>query len=171
MKRLLMAALATAAFTAPLALAGEAAAQNRDREYRDRDHHDRGRGRDYDDRGRGRDYRDDRGDDRRGYHDDRRDRRHWDRRRHNGYWYDGRWYYGPAPNHWRDHVHYDYRAWRRGDRLPRYYRDRYREVDWRYNRLRPPPRGYHYVYDDDREEYLLVGIATGVILGVILSGN
>ena len=36
--------------------------------------------------------------------------------------------------------------------------------------LRRPPRGYHYVRDD-RGDYLLVGIATGVILGVILANN
>ena len=36
--------------------------------------------------------------------------------------------------------------------------------------LRRPPRGYHYVRDD-RGDYLLVGIATGVILGVILANS
>jgi Ni/Co efflux regulator RcnB len=66
-------------------------------------------------------------------------------------------------------VRYGYHAWRRGDRLPAYYRDHYHPVDYRHYRLRPPPRGYHYVYNDDRDEYLLVGIATGVILGVILA--
>lgn len=155
MKRLLMAALATMSFAAPLALPAEAAAQHQGRGHNRHDY----------------DNRDDRRDERRAYRHGRQDQRHWDHRRYNGYWYDGRFYYGPPPAHWNRDVRYDYRAWRRGDRLPRYYADRYRPVDYRYYRLRQPPRGYHYVYDDDREEYLLVGIATGVILGVILAGS
>jgi len=35
--------------------------------------------------------------------------------------------------------------------------------------LRQPPRGYHYVRDNNTGEYLLVGIATGVILSILLS--
>jgi Ni/Co efflux regulator RcnB len=66
-------------------------------------------------------------------------------------------------------VHYDYRGWRRGDRLPRYYRDRYVVIhDYHRYGYRHPPRGYHYVRDD-RGDLLLVGIATGVILGIIAS--
>lgn len=66
----------------------------------------------------------------------------------------------------------DYRhanRWRRGDRLPSYERAHYRQVDWRRSHLRQPPRGYHYVRDDRTGEYLLVGIATGVILSILLS--
>jgi Ni/Co efflux regulator RcnB len=64
---------------------------------------------------------------------------------------------------------YDWnRQWRRGDRLPSGYESRYREVDWRREHFRAPPRGYRYVRDN-RGETLLVGIATGAILGVILS--
>jgi Ni/Co efflux regulator RcnB len=66
----------------------------------------------------------------------------------------------------------DYRQanrWRRGDRLPSYERAHYRQVDWRRSHLRQPPRGYHYVRDDRSGEYLLVGIATGVILSILLS--
>lgn len=165
MKRFALAALA-ATFVAPLALPTEAAAQHRGDRHRDRD--DR-----RDDR---RDYRDDRRDDRRDYRDhrrddrrDRRDARRWDDRRYNGYTYNGRWYYGPPPAAHRAYADYNYRGWRRGDRLPRYYRDRYvvvRDYD-RYG-YRRPPRGYHYVRDD-RGELLLVGIATGVILGIIAS--
>lgn len=125
--------------------------------------------------------------DRRGYNDrddrrdrdrsDRRDRdrddRRWNGRRHNGYWLNGRWHYGPPPAWAHDRRDYraDYRQWRRGERLPSYYRSHYRQVDWRRERLRQPPRGYHYVRDDDRGETLLIGIATGVILGVILGAN
>ena len=60
------------------------------------------------------------------------------------------------------------RQWRRGDRLPHGYEQRYREVDWRREHFRAPPRGYRYVRDN-RGETLLVGIATGAILGIILS--
>jgi Ni/Co efflux regulator RcnB len=152
MKRFASAALAAAMFAASVGAATPAAAHNRnDRGW---DRHDR----DDDDRN-----------DRRRYRDGRRHDQ-WDRRHHNGYWHDGRWYYGP-PRYFNDGYRYDYRAWRRGDRLPPYYRDQYRVVDWRRHHLRPPPRGCHYVYDYDREEYILVGIATGVILGVILAGN
>jgi Ni/Co efflux regulator RcnB len=162
MKRFAIAALAAATFATPLVAPTAAVAHERgDRDWR------RDRDRDWDrdrDRRRDRDWRDD---DRRG---DRGLHRGWDRRRHNGYTYRGRWYYGPPPAAYRDYADYGYRAWRRGDRLPSYYRNHYDRVDWRYHRLRAPPRGYHYVRDD-RGDYLLVGIATGVILGVILAGN
>lgn len=161
MKRFVMAALAAATFAAPLALPTDAAAQR----------WERGRDRDYDNR-------DDRRDERRAYREGRRDgrwdrrhdRRHdrWDHRSHNGYWHAGRWYYGPPPRYY-DDARYDYRGWRRGDRLPGYYRSRYVVVNdyYRYG-ARRPPRGYHYVRDD-RGDLLLVGIATGVILGIIAS--
>jgi Ni/Co efflux regulator RcnB len=61
------------------------------------------------------------------------------------------------------------RSWRRGDRLPHGYESRYRMVDYRREHLRAPPRGYRYVRDN-RGDTLLVGVATGVILGIIL-GN
>ncbi len=110
----------------------------------------------------------DRGD--RGHDDHGHDHDKWDDSRDNGYRYKGKFYYGPPPSYRRDHVVYEYRGWRKGDRLPVYYRERYREVDWRSSRLREPPRGYHYVRDD-RGETLLVGIATGAILGVILANQ
>ena len=163
-KRIATAVLAALTFAAPLAVTSEAAAQHRGRGHDDRDGWDR------DGDGRDRDYRRDH---RRGDHWDRRDRRddrrreRWDRSRYNGYTYNGRWYYGPPPVEY-GYVDYGYRDWRRGDRLPAYYRDYYRPVDYRAYRLRAPPRGYHYVRDD-RGDYLLVGIATGVILGIIAS--
>lgn len=157
MKRFATAALAAATLIAPLAIPTVAAADPPRHYDRDRDHW---RDRDNDgDRGGWRDRRDDR----------RRDRARWDRNEHNGYNYNGRWYYGPPPA---GYYGYEpgYRAWRRGDRLPAYYRDSYREVDWRYNHLRPPPRGYHWVRDD-RGEYLLVALTTGIILGAILNNG
>ncbi len=173
MKKLALAALAAATFATPLAIAPEAAAQHRgdrhwdrdDRREHRRDRRDR-RDRDWDNRD---DRRDERRAYRRGYRDaERHDR--WDDRRYNGYHYQGRWYYGPPPRHWRNEARYEYRSWRRGDRLPSYYRDRYRVVDYRHYHLRPPPRGYHYVRDD-RGDFLLVGIATGVILGLVLGAH
>lgn len=94
----------------------------------------------------------------------------WDARRHNGFFLGGRFHYG-EPNRvqrMRHDYRPAYREWRRGDRMPAYYRSHYREVDWRREQLRAPPRGYHYVRTD-RGETLLVGVATGVILGLILS--
>lgn len=151
MKRLTMMALAAATAVSPLAITPTASAQN----WRHNDRHDR----DHDGRN-----------DRYDRHDNRRDHARWDRGRHNGYTYNGRWYYGAPPAAYYGRYEPGYRAWRRGDRLPAYYRDSYRGVDWRYYHLRQPPRGYHWVRDD-RGEYLLVGIATGVILGTILSNN
>jgi len=135
----------------------------------------RGRGDRDDNRGRGDHRGDNRGNDR-GDRYDRDDRRgdradnRWNDRRHNGYTYNGRWYQGPPPAHYQNRRGYEagYRAWRRGDRLPSYYQSRYRAVDYRHRHLRAPPRGYRYV-EDDRGDLLLVGIATGVILSIILS--
>jgi Ni/Co efflux regulator RcnB len=160
MKKIALAALAVAMFAAPLAVATPADAHERGRGHDRHDRYDRDDD-DWDDR------RDERQSYRRGYRDGRHHDR-WDDRQFNGYWHGDRWYYGP-PARYSDAYRYDYRGWRRGDRLPAYYRDHYRPVDWRHYRLREPPRGYHYVYNDNRDEYLLVGIATGVILGVILA--
>ncbi|MES1201670.1 MAG: RcnB family protein [Pseudomonadota bacterium] len=161
MKRIVTAVLAAATFASPLAM-NVAAADPPGRHY-DRDRHN------------DRDWRDDRRDDRRDRRDDRRHYREgyrdgrWDHRQYNGYYRGNNWYYGEPQGYYSDYRP-GWRDWRRGERLPSYYRSRYSEVDWRYNHLRPPPRGYHYVRDD-RGAYLLVGIATGVILGSILSDN
>ena len=118
-------------------------------------------------RGDGRYERNDR-DDRR---DNRRDAR-WDQRQHNGF-YLGNTYYRGEPTR-AQQARRDYRPayqqWRRGDRVPTSYRAHYRNIDWRRERLREPPRGYQYVRTD-RGETLLVGIATGVIMGLILRNN
>jgi Ni/Co efflux regulator RcnB len=164
MKRLAIAAMA-AVMAVPVGLPTPAAAQRYDRDrdrHWDRDDDDDDRDRRRHRRHRGdRDWRD----------DDRREHRRWDRRRFNGYNYRGRWHYGPPPARWAPYADYGYRNWRRGDRLPAYYRDSYYVVrDYDRYGLRRPPRGYHYVRDD-RGDYLLVGIATGVILGVILANS
>lgn len=180
MKRIAMAALAAATFAAPLALAAPAFADPPRHERGDRDN-DRGEYRDdRDNRGEYRrdrndrdwDNRDDRRDERRAYRDGRRDQRadnRWDDRRHNGYMSNGRWYYGRPGADVRD-ARYEYRQWRRGDRLSNYHRGRVQRVDYRREHLRAPPRGYSY-YRDDRGDVILAGIATGIILSVILANN
>lgn len=104
----------------------------------------------------------DRGHDR--HHDDRRwhdDRRHGDWRRHDDrrYGYDHRDYRYAGPRYYPVHHH----RWERGHR---YYGPTYVVRDYRYYRLRPPPRGYHWVRADN--DYLLVAIATGIILDYAL---
>lgn len=55
----------------------------------------------------------------------------------------------------------------RGSRLPQQYRGRPSVVDdWRGHRLSAPPRGYHWVQVG--ADYVLVAIATGIILQLIL---
>jgi Ni/Co efflux regulator RcnB len=107
------------------------------------------------------DYRDARRDDRR----DARQQARWEARQHNGYTYNGHWYYGAPPASRRGYEP-GYRQWRRGDTVPAYYRDRGHQVDWRRAGYRAPPRGYQYVRDD-RGAVLLVGIATGAILTIL----
>ena len=56
----------------------------------------------------------------------------------------------------------------RGDRLPPHYRGHVYVVnDWHKHRLSAPPRGYHWVQTGS--DYVLVAIATGVILQILLS--
>ena len=60
------------------------------------------------------------------------------------------------------------RAWHRGDRVPPQYRGyTYVVDDWRGHRLSAPPRGYHWVQSGG--DYVLVAIATGIILSILLS--
>jgi len=64
---------------------------------------------------------------------------------------------GAGPNH----------AFHTGERPPVEYRDRsYVVDDWRGHRLSAPPRGYHWVQTG--ADYVLVAIATGVILQLLL---
>jgi Ni/Co efflux regulator RcnB len=101
----------------------------------------------HDDHGRGR------GDDRHG-HDDHRD--------HGGRDYGHRDYghhdyrRGPPPRYYGHRGH-----WERGHR---YDGPVYVVRDYGNYRLRPPPRGYHWVRNNS--DYLLVAVATGVILDI-----
>ncbi len=95
------------------------------------------------------------GDDRRGDYRGRDDRRD-NYRRGDAYPQDGR----------RDGG--DYRHFRRGERLSGEYRNRqYMVDDWRGHRLSAPPRGYQWFQTGP--DYLLVAIATGVIVQVLVN--
>ena len=75
-------------------------------------------------------------------------------RSHNEYMRGGR---GVGPGH----------AYYRGDRLPAEYRHRHYVVeDWRGYHLSAPPRGYQWVQSGG--DFILVAIATGVILQLLL---
>jgi Ni/Co efflux regulator RcnB len=164
MKRLLLTIAAMAAVAGPMAVAGEASAQDRGRwdQRDDRDGRWDGRG-DRHDR--------DRWD--RGRHDNGRHRgwdRHdrWDYGRHNGYYYNNRWSYGPPPAYYygRPGFRPGYSSWRRGGYLPPYYRsDVYVIHDYGRYRLRPPPRGYYWYRTGN--DYVLAAIATGLIFDII----
>jgi Ni/Co efflux regulator RcnB len=61
-------------------------------------------------------------------------------------------------------------AFHRGGRLPMAYRSRQYVVDdWRGHQLQAPPRGYHWVQTGG--DYVLVAIATGVILQLLLGSH
>ncbi len=60
------------------------------------------------------------------------------------------------------------RSFYRGGRLPPQYRNhRYVVQDWRGHRLSSPPRGYQWVQTGN--DYVLVAIATGIILQLLLN--
>jgi Ni/Co efflux regulator RcnB len=158
MKKLMIATVAAATALSPVLTSTALAYPG---EY---ERHDRG---DWGDR------RGDRDDYRRGDRDDRgRDFRR-DNGRHNGFWYNGRFYRGEpsrAQRSGRD-FRYGYRQWRRGERLGVYERAHYRRVaDYRAYRLAPPPRGYEY-RRSDTGEFILAAVATGVILSIILNAS
>jgi Ni/Co efflux regulator RcnB len=63
--------------------------------------------------------------------------------------------------------HNDRPHWSRGDRLPEQYRqNQYVIGDWQRHNLRTPPRGYHWVRNDN-DQYLLAAIATGIIFDIV----
>ena len=77
-----------------------------------------------------------------------------------------------GPPEWANNRHDRYpdgrREWKRGDHLPREYRDRqYVVEDWRMHRLPPPPAGH--VWVQAGAEYLLVAVATGLIVQLLLN--
>jgi Ni/Co efflux regulator RcnB len=110
----------------------------------------------------------DRDHDRRG-HDDRHDNHGG---RHDNGWHGHRppppppryyghgYYHGPAYYHRPPPPRY-YGHWERGHR---YYGRNVVVYDYGSYRLRPPPRGYHWVRENN--DFLLVAVATGVILDI-----
>lgn len=150
MKRFAIAAAAALTLVGPLSGVASAEPQRAGYERNDRRDNDRSDRRDNDRR-------------------DNRQAQRWNQRNHNGYYVGNRFYYGQPTNAQMQRRDYRpaYQQWRRGDRLPAYARN-YRQVDYRREHLRAPPRGYHYVRDD-RGEVLLVGIATGVILSILMN--
>jgi Ni/Co efflux regulator RcnB len=139
------------------ALGGTAVASAQDRGYQN----DRG-DRTYQQRdNRDSRWQDQRGSDRDSRWDDRRDRH--DSR------YGARGGYGRTADF---NAGYDgagpYHDLRRGARLPSRYRNHQYVVDnWRSHRLSAPPRGYHWVQTG--ADYVLVGIATGLIADMIIN--
>jgi Ni/Co efflux regulator RcnB len=67
------------------------------------------------------------------------------------------------------HLGWQKQSFRRGQRVPVVYlAPRYYVNDYRAYRLAPPPRGYRWVRPyNDSNEYLLVQVATGVIMQVL----
>lgn len=93
-------------------------------------------------------------------HDDRHygDWRHQERWDHRDGRWNQRWERGAGPQH----------NFYRGGRLPPYYRNyNYVVNDWQGHHLRQPPVGYHWVQAGG--DYVLVAIASGVILSILLS--
>lgn len=97
--------------------------------------------------------------DHRDWHDDHRD---WHDDHHDDHrdWHDDH-HRGPPPP-----PRYAHHHWERGHR----YDGRVIVVDrWHdYRGLREPPRGYHWVRDDDDGQFLLVAVATGIIADIVL---
>lgn len=116
MKRITAAALAALAMAVPLSAGAANAQSNRNlRETRQELRQERR----------------DVGEERRDVREPRRDLRQaqrWNARQHNGYTYNGRWYYGQPTRQIMNSNRYEpgYRSWRRGDRLRAYERSHYR---------------------------------------------
>jgi hypothetical protein len=60
-------------------------------------------------------------------------------------------------------------VWVRGERFRPVYGRPFVVNDWRYYRLRQPPRGYHWVRYDNN--YLLVALASGLIADIALANS
>lgn len=74
-----------------------------------------------------------------------------------GYWYAPGYGYRPVSRF----------SWRRGAYVPPAYRGYYVQ-DWGYYGLRPPPRGYRWIYADGN--FVLMAAATGLIADLIVHG-
>ena len=99
-------------------------------------------------------------------HDHGRDRGHWDNGRHGGR---GPEWHGRGPE-WRGGGWAPAPGWRQFRRGERFYAERAPNYviinDYRrWDRLRPPPRGYHWVRSGN--DAVLVAITTGIVASVI----
>ncbi|RFO98232.1 hypothetical protein DIC66_05845 [Rhodoferax lacus] len=92
-------------------------------------------------------------------HDNGRHSRQWEDQRYDQR--DGRW------NERRPDYNARGPAYHRGGYIERVYRDRAYEVDYREHHLRRPPQGQRWVQVG--ADYVLIAIATGVIVNIILS--
>lgn len=105
--------------------------------------------------------------------EDRRERRHerWEDRRDHRVRYvyrDVRYHGAPRVIHVRP-GHHPPPRWARGYRIHDYgWAPTYVIVDYHHYGLRHPPRGHHW-RRDDRGDWLLVAIATGLVVDVILN--
>jgi Ni/Co efflux regulator RcnB len=121
---------------------------------------------------------------RHGYRDGRRDERRWDRyddrRHHDRRDHHGRvvyrevyrapaYGYGPGYGHAPPPRHYGPPRWARGHRIHDYrHAPTYVVVDYNRYGLRHPPHGHHW-RRDDRGDWLLVAVASGIIADVIFN--
>lgn len=101
---------------------------------------------------------------------DNRSQSQWDASVHNGYYIGNIWHRGAPPRNVVSLRNYNpgYRTWVRGARLDQGSYDRFRQVDYRDQQLREPPRGYRWV-EDDRGDYLLAAVVGGLIAEVIVN--
>jgi Ni/Co efflux regulator RcnB len=145
MKHLLYAAVAAATVLAPMAASAQDYGRRDDRRDQREDRRDRAEMR-FD----------------RSRPDSWRGRNEW--RGYNGvrqgYWY--------APGYGYQRVNPRYRAyWRKGGYVPQGYRGYYVQ-DYGYYGLRPPPRGYRWVYADNN--FVLMALTTGLIADIVANG-
>ncbi len=70
-------------------------------------------------------------------------------------------------NRYDEHHQHDRAHWGRGDHFSGHYMP---VEDWRGHHLRRPPRGYHWVQNDDGD-FILVAITSGIILDLMLGGD
>ena len=70
-------------------------------------------------------------------------------------------------NRYDEHHQHDRAHWGRGDRFSGHYNE---VQDWRGHHLRRPPRGYHWVQNDDGD-FILVAITTGIIFDLLMNND
>jgi Ni/Co efflux regulator RcnB len=70
-------------------------------------------------------------------------------------------------DHRDEHAQPAHEAWQRGHAVPERYRaNSYVVTDYKTRHLREPPRGYHWIRDEDNN-FLLVAISTGIIADLV----